>query len=180
MTSTTPDVIIIRGAPGSGKTEAAKFLAAHLQKGVRLEVDTLRSMVISVNWTNQAEHISILSLSATLVHGFLDLGYKPVIVVDTFSGRKLTKYLAELQSTGRQLDVRIFALFVTPDILRQRIEMRPDGQFKDIDICQKLNSDVIKHKQHDEQRIDNSDMTPEETAELILARSSIPTPFTND
>jgi len=170
MTSATPDVIIIRGAPGSGKTETAKLLAAHLLKGVRLEIDTLRSMVISVNWTNQAEHINILSLSTTLVFGFLDLGYKPVIVVDTFSGRKLTKYLAELQSAGKRLDVRVFALVASLDVLRRRIEKRPDGQFKDIAICQKLNSDVVKHAQHDEQLIDNSDMTPEETAALILAR----------
>lgn len=170
MSCTNRDVIIIRGAPGSGKTQTSKCLATHFPKGVRLEVDTLRAMVISVEWTNQEEHVNILSLSAGLVLGFLNLGYRPVIVVDTFSGNKLTKFLAELQSLEDNLNVITFALVTDPEVLKARIENRPPNQFKNFEICQKLNSDVIKHIHPTEQLVDNTVLAPEETADLILGQ----------
>ena len=58
-----------------------------------MEIDNLRSMVISVDWTNQNEHINILNLSSRLVLDFLQLGFSPIIIVDTFSGDKMIKYL---------------------------------------------------------------------------------------
>lgn len=173
MTSTNPDIIIIRGAPGAGKSQASKCLAAHFQTGARVEVDSLRAMVISVDWTNQAEHIDMLSLSTSVVMGFLQRGYKPVIVVDTFSGDKLTKFLADIYALDNNLDVRSFALVTAPDVLRVRVENRPDDQFKDIGICQKLNSDVMKRLLPVEQLIDNSALTPEETAEVIRGQCTL-------
>ena len=64
MSVPTPDVIILRGAPGAGKSALSKELAKRFPKGVRLEVDTLRSMVISVDWTNQQEHKDLLQVAA--------------------------------------------------------------------------------------------------------------------
>lgn len=168
MSSGTPDVIVIRGAPGSGKSQTAKRLAARLGKGARVEVDALRAMIIDVNWTNQAEHICVLSLATRLVAGFLRLGHKPVIVVDTFSGDKLVRFLAELQALESGLDVRAFALVATPAVLRARVESRSADQFKDVGICTMLNSDVVRHRQPGERLIDNSLLTPEETVDVML------------
>ena len=170
MTCTKPDVIIIRGAPGSGKTQASRCLATQFQKGVRVEIDTLRAMIISVDWTNQVAHSDILSLSTSLVLGFHRLGYQPVIVVDTFSGNKLATFLDELHSLDNSLQVRSFALVTAPEVLRVRVENRPTDQFKDIGICKKLNSEVIRHLQPIEQIFDNTALTPEETAEVILGQ----------
>jgi hypothetical protein len=162
-----PDIIVIRGAPGSGKTQASKYLAAWFPRGVRIEVDALRAMVISVAWTNQAEHINILSLSTGLVLGFLSLGYRPVIVVDTFSGNKLMKFLTDIFSRNDSLDVRGVALVTAPEVLKARVENRPEDQFKNLRICQKLNSEVVKYLQPFEQLIDNTSLTPQETARAI-------------
>ena len=128
----------------------------------------LRAMVISVDWTNQAEHINMLGLSSSMVHGFLKLGYRPVIVVDTFSGNKLKKFLSDLHVFDSGLDVRSFTIITTPEVLRIRVEKRPTDQYKDIVICQKINSDVMKHFLPVEQLIDNTELTPEETAETIM------------
>jgi len=163
-----PDVIVIRGAPGSGKSQTAKNLAARLGRGIRMEVDTIRAMVISVDWTNQEEHINTLSLATGLVAGFLGLGHRPVIVIDTFSGDKLMRFLAELRALRDGLDVRMFALVTAPAVLRSRVENRPSDRFKDFGVCAKLNSDVAKHPQPGEQLIDNSSLTPGETVDLIL------------
>lgn len=176
MTISNPDIIIIRGAPGVGKSQASKCLAVHFQKGARVEVDMLRAMVISVDWTNQSEHINMLSLSTSVVMGFLQRGYKPVIVVDTFSGDKLTKFLADIYALDNMLNVRSFALVTAPHVLSVRVENRPDDQFKDIGICQKLNTDVMKRLLPVEQLIDNTELTPEETAgkiqQLLLSTSN--------
>jgi adenylate kinase family enzyme len=76
------DIIIIRGCPASGKSQTAKKISKSFPKGVRLEVDTLRQMVISVDWTNQQEHINLLQVSTGLVIDFLKLGFSPVIVIE--------------------------------------------------------------------------------------------------
>jgi len=168
MNCSNADVIIIRGAPGSGKSQASKCLAAHFPKGVRAEVDSLRAMVISVDWTNQAEHINMLSLAASLVQGFLRLEYRPVILVDTFSGNKLNKFLAELHSFDNSLKVRSFALVTAPEVLRTRLEKRPADKFKDVAICQELNADIMKHLHPTDHLIDNTKLTPEQTSAAIL------------
>jgi hypothetical protein len=132
-----------------------------------MEVDTLRSMVISVEWTSQDEHINILSLSTTVVLGFLRLGYRPVIVVDTFSGDKLSRYLADLKRTDETLAVRAFALVTKEKELKRRLEHRPPDRFKDFDVSQKLNADVINHLHPSEIIINTSASAPEKTANEI-------------
>ncbi len=164
---TSAEGIIIRGAPGVGKTEASRRLAARFPMGTRIEVDALRAMVVSVDWTNQAEHIAVLSLAAGLVLGFIEKGYKPVVVVDTFSGNKLTAFLADLVEHRPDLDVRSFALVATQDVLRSRVMSRPPNRFKDVEICEKLNADVVEHLLPVERLIDTSALTPEATAEAI-------------
>lgn len=164
------DVITLRGAPGTGKTRTAKCLARHYPCGVRMEIDNLRSMVISVEWTNQEEHVNVLSLSVGLVQGFLRLGYRPVIVVDTFSGDKLDRYLADLHRLDESLVVRSFALTTSARELRRRLESRPPHDFKDFDISRRLNSDVIDHLCPAEEMIDTTGLEPEDTARRILQR----------
>jgi predicted kinase len=165
---TLPDVIVIRGAPGSGKSEAAKRLAARLGHGARVEVDTLRAMIVAVDWTNQQEHIAVLSLAVCVVAGFLQMGHRPVIVVDTFSGDKLGRFLEELGTAHAGVEVRAFSLAPSPSALRARVESRPDGGFKDVLVCQKLNSDVSRRLLSKELLIDNSDLTPEESVDVIM------------
>lgn len=168
MSAKLPDVFVIRGAPGSGKSETAKCLAARLGKCVRVEVDTIRAMVIPTDWTNQTEHINVLSLTVELVAGFIRMGHSPVIVVDTFSGKKLFEFLAKLKLLNQRLKVSVFSLVVSSDILRERVNRRPSNQFKDIDISEKQNSDIMEQSESSERLIDNSELTPVEVVDLIL------------
>ncbi|KPQ41806.1 MAG: hypothetical protein MPEBLZ_03647 [Candidatus Methanoperedens nitroreducens] len=113
MKSEKADIIIIRGAPGSGKSQSAISLSEFFPKGVRMEIDILRSMVISVDWTNQNEHINILNISTKLVIDFIQLGFSPVIVIDTFSGDKILNYLEKLNHLNNELSIGIFGLYTT-------------------------------------------------------------------
>lgn len=169
---TLPDVIVIRGAPGSGKSEAAKRLAARLGHGARVEVDTLRAMIVPVDWTNQQEHIAALSLAVQVVAGFLRMGHRPVIVIDTFSGDKLGRFLEDLGTAHAGAAVRAFSLAPNRAALRARVEGRPDGGYKDVRVCEKLNADVPRRLVPGELLIDNSELTPDETADAVLRASA--------
>jgi hypothetical protein len=161
------DIIILRGCPASGKSQTAKSLSKLFPKGARLEVDTLRQMVISVDWKNQQEHINLLQVSTGLVHDFLKLGFSPVIVVDTFSGDKINKYLDTLYQLDKALSIKIFGLFTTEDELKRRLDLRTNEEFKDFQICKRLNDDVIKWKHESEFQVDTTGLLPTQTAEII-------------
>jgi broad-specificity NMP kinase len=170
MQDKTLDIIILRGCPGSGKSQTAKSLSQSFPKGVRLEVDTIRNMVISVDWKNQQEHIDILQVSTGLVHDFLKLGFSPVIVIDTFSGDKINKYLEALYELDKDLSIKIFGLFTTDDELKRRLDLRTNPEFKDFPICKRLNDDVIKWKHKSEFQVDTTGLSPTQTAEKIYGQ----------
>ena len=146
MPNEQTDIIILRGCPGSGKSQTAKSLSNFFPKGVRMEVDNIRQMVISVDWKNQQEHIDMLQASTKLVFEFLQFGFNPVIVVDTFSGDKVNKYLDTLYQLDNNLSIKTFGLFTTDEELKKRLELRSNTDFKDFTICKKLNDDVQKIK----------------------------------
>lgn len=164
------DIIILRGAPASGKSKTAKSLSEFFPKGVRLEVDILRQMVISVDWKNQQEHINMLQVSTGLVNDFLKLGFSPIIVVDTFSGDKINKYLESLYQLDQSLSIKLFALYVTEEELKRRLDLRSNDEFRDFAICKRLNDDVLKIKYASEFQIDTTGLLPKQTAEIIYGQ----------
>jgi len=162
------DVIIIKGAPGSGKSETAKALSKHFEKGIRMEVDTIRSMVISVNWTNQQEHINMLQIASDMTLNFLNFNYKPIIIVDTFSGDKVKSFTEHLYNSKKDISISIFALYVNEEELKQRLELRTNDMYKNYEVCKKLNIDVIKIIQENTILIDTTGKTAEKTASEIF------------
>ncbi len=161
------DIIIIRGAPGSGKSQTAKSLSKFYQKGVRLEVDIIRQMVISVDWKNQQEHIDMLDASTKLIFEFLHFGYYPIIVVDTFSGDKINRFLDILYELNKELTIKIFALYTTDEELKRRLDLRTSAEFRDFSISKRLNDDVLKWKHHSEFQVDTTGLSPGQTAATI-------------
>lgn len=167
MHNQNSDIVIIKGTPASGKSTTAKELAKYFPNGVRLEIDNLRSMVISANWTDQEEHISILNLSTNLIKDFLDLNYKPIIVVDTFSGDKINSFVEKLKSLNQNWMISIYGLNVNEYELKKRLDNRPDDKFKDFEICRKLNDDTLKFKHENEMQIETTGLTAKETSKWI-------------
>jgi broad-specificity NMP kinase len=163
-----PDLILVRGAPGSGKSQTAKALSRHFPKGVRMEVDTLRSMVISVDWINQSEHIGVLALSAQTACDFLRLGFCPVIVVDTFSGGKLDGFLETIHEQGLSPVVSIFGLYASKEELGRRLQTRGPEEFTDTDISFRLNEEVLSSAYTGECQINTTELTSDETVAAML------------
>lgn len=163
------DLILIKGAPGVGKSTAAKLLAGHFASGVRIEVDTLRGMVIGVKWTDQAEHRSLLKLSAQLAAGFLRSGFAPVILIDTFSGDKVEHFMAAFRLEAPQSRVFVAVLHASGDVLRQRMLGREGEAFRDLAIATQINHEAVEGARPFDSLIDTSDLSPTDVARAMLA-----------
>lgn len=169
MTPPLPELILLKGAPGVGKSTAARLLASQFASGVRIEVDDLRKMVVAVRWTDQAEHRNVLLLSAQLAAGFLRSGFAPVILVDMFSGDKIDLFLARFRADCPQARPFVAALHATTAVLRDRVLNREEGGFRDLEISMRLNEEVASDLRPFERLIETSALSPAEVAELIVA-----------
>ena len=172
--STPPRLILVKGAPGVGKSSAARELSKHCPNGVRVEVDTLRNMVINVNWKRQAEHRAVLSLGAQLALGFLRSGFAPVILIDTFSGDKLDGFIGEIRETLPKERIVVAALHASDTVLRQRVLGREASGFRDLEICAAINEQVARGQRPSETLIDTSSLSPIQVADAIRAAAGLP------
>jgi hypothetical protein len=125
-------------------------------------------MVISVDWKNQREHILILDAAAGLVHDLTTFGFRPVIVVDTFSGDKATRFLKVLGCRQPSPVVRVFALHASDDVLRTRLSGRPEDEFRDFGISRRVNDDTRKFTLAGELVVETSQLSADDVARTIL------------
>ncbi len=161
-------LIVLKGAPGSGKTQAGKSLARYFKNGVRLEVDKIRQMVISVEWENQNEHIQMLDIAANMTIDFTNKKYSPVILIDTFSGDKINKFLEDIEKHIPQEKIRVFAMYVSNDELKKRLDQRDSSEFKDWTVCKKLNDDTLKWTSPREILIDTTGLAADQAAQIMF------------
>jgi adenylate kinase len=83
------DIIIIRGAPGVGKTTLARKFKKYYPDGVTIEVDYVRGMINGAKWVDRTEHRRGLTATWAICSTYLGYGYKPIIVVDTFTSSRM-------------------------------------------------------------------------------------------
>jgi chloramphenicol 3-O-phosphotransferase len=170
-----PNVILLKGAPGVGKSSAARLLAKQFPAGVRIEIDDLRNMVVHPQWTNQLEHRKVLGLGARLASGFITQGFGPVVLIDTFSGDKLRDFLSTLRDSHSDVYPFIAGLHASDDVLRHRIANRDAGGFRDYDVSLRINREVAADPASVDILLDTSLLTPKDVADTLLhaiARSS--------
>lgn len=163
------DLVLLKGAPGVGKSTAAKLLARHFASGARIEVDVLREMVVDVNWTDSIEHRKVLQLSAQIAAGYLRIGFAPVILVDTFSGDKVDGFLDTFRSECPQGRAFVAVLHASDGVLRDRVLNREVDGFRDLTVSTRLNDEVVRNLRPFETLIGTSTLSPVEVVHAILA-----------
>lgn len=162
MPESKPDVLLIRGAPGVGKTSACKRLRKLIPTGAVIEVDSLRGMIAGIRWVDTEQHLVALDHARILTDAFLKKGFRPVVIVDTFSRGKLTAFTASLPWT-----YRVASLYASPETLMARVTHRPDDQFKELDACHMLNEEVHKNRYPCETLLDTTTWTPDDVASAL-------------
>ena len=101
MSGSKADVLLVRGAPGVGKTTACRKLRKLIPEGAVIEVDALRGMIAGVRWVDTEHHLVALDHALLLIRAFLEKGFRPVVLVDTFSRGKLQRFAADLPFSYR-------------------------------------------------------------------------------
>jgi len=163
------DLILVRGAPGVGKTTLAKRLRAHFPKGITIEVDSFKDMVNLLDWNDTTRYHHILEAVAMTCRSFLEKGYAPVIVVDTLSAEILEDFNAILQKSRNEPSCLVVTLVCDPEVLEQRIKGRKNG-FSSIEPSLAINEDMRKYRVFDEFLVDTTTSSPDEVLALVLAR----------
>lgn len=163
------DIIIIRGAPGVGKTTLAKPLKHLYSEGVTIEVDTIRGMIHNVKWMDKNEHTASLKAALAMSEQYLLSGYDPIIMVDTLGYSRMKQFVTMLQKAminGRHIKYFTFSLFCDQEVLIKRITNRPDG-FKNLEASITINHEMKKPNFPPEMLIDTTNMKPLEVYEAV-------------
>jgi hypothetical protein len=164
--SQTLDVLVIRGAPGAGKSTLGRGLRRALTSGAVLEVDDFRGMLCQVDWASRDDHDVALDVALEAVRVCLAHERRPVILIDTFSRSRLKSVLEHL--TRSDLHHRVLSLWVDPTILELRLEARTSG-FNQWEPSRILNEEVLTNRYPEERFVDATLLDRVAVVELAVA-----------
>ena len=160
------DLIVIGGAPGTGKTTISKLLAQKLGSFV-FDFGILREVHLDKEWSNQSlaeEQMSFENL-LFILKNYKKNNYKNVILNDLQDFR-----LKQIPDVLTEFNYMIVTLYVQEDEdLRKRVLGERDSGYKNADAAIKWNREVIDRPAvKNEIKIDNSHNKPEQTVDKIF------------
>lgn len=159
------DLLVIAGAPGSGKTTVCDLLHAALESPY-IDFGDVRNFHLDQHWSNQSapeEQMSFENL-VYILKNYIRYGYKNVILNDLKDFR--VRQIPELFSEHHYL---IATLIVeSDDELAARISARNSG-FTNVERALVWNKEIRQRPLlTGEHRIDNTHREPQQTADIIL------------
>jgi dephospho-CoA kinase len=159
------DLIVIAGAPGSGKTTVANLLRRTLASPF-IDYGYIREFHLDAEWKNQSpreEQMSFENL-VYILENYIRYGYKNIIVTDLRDFR-----VQQIPALFAGHSYLIATMIISnDDELALRIEQRNDG-WRDVKRAQDWNKEIQERPLLvGEHRIDNTHHEPERTLEVIL------------
>jgi dephospho-CoA kinase len=160
------DIIVISGAPGSGKTTIVLLLKEKLQSPY-IDFGWLREFHLDREWKNASENEEKMSFEnlVSILNNYIKNGYKNVIVTDLTDSK-----VQDIPKIFEKNDYIIFSLTIATDAeLQKRVLGERDSGFKNVEAAIRWNND-LKRRQllPNEYKIDNSHNDPKRTVEEIL------------
>ncbi|MDQ2786821.1 MAG: AAA family ATPase [Chloroflexota bacterium] len=161
------DLIVVGGAPGSGKTTICRLIQAETQWPL-IEFGYLRQFHLDRAWTNispREEQMSFENLTF-IVRNYVHYGYKHVILNDLEDFR-----VQQIPDLFSDIDYIIFDLIVESDdeLKRRVLDPTRDSGFRDHGASLAWNDELKRRSlRTNEHRIDNSDCDPAQTMKIIL------------
>jgi len=151
------DILIIRGAPGIGKSTIGELLRPFALNGAIVDIDDMRNMVNNEKFifNDNYDYVNAVKASCVLVESFLQLGYAPIVVVDVFS-------LGILELFTDHFGMRKLAsitLYASDDILCRRMESRPTG-YINLEVARSVNRHIYQTMDKTDACIDTSLLSP--------------------
>ena len=134
---TSDSVVLVRGAPGTGKSTLARQLMLHWGRGATVEVDDLRGMINQIDWTSHQQHFDGIRAAVLVCKHYLACKYRPIVLVDTFGYGSLEIATEELDD----IPYTIVSLTGSNTTLRWRLIRRLVG-YRDWRNAQKFNEHI--------------------------------------
>lgn len=154
-----PDLIILRGAPGVGKSTLSTEIKNIFKKGVTVEIGSLLKMVNGFEDGNSKLYSDTIENARSLGLNYLRKGYSPVLIIGPFKSARIQNHF--LNAMDRDIKYLIISLVAKDEDLNYRIDQRLTG-FKDKNIAYAVNKDIINFSFENEIRFDTSVKTSEE------------------
>ena len=159
--------IFILGAQGSGKTTLARLLKEKLMS-VHIDYDWIRDFHLDKDWKNASDTEGKMSFEnlAFILKNYARHNYKNVIV-SGFVEEDIKRILDELKDYK---NIVVTLCLNNDEVLKQRVltEFRDSG-FRDFKLSIEFNKKLRDELNFpDEHKIDNTNQTPEETANQII------------
>lgn len=158
----SPWVVLLRGAPGVGKSTASALLGAREAVGAVVEVDRIRRLLVDLDWGNRRQHEAAIAAAAGAAVEFAVAGFSPVLLVDCF-GRDHAQRAARFVRRGGA-DVEVISLWASPTAIRARLALRSDD-YDNVGMALLLNDEMRVGSAH----IDTTELTVDQVADQILA-----------
>ncbi len=161
------NLIFILGAQGSGKTTVAKLLKEKLGS-THIDFDWIRDFHLDKGWKNASDTEEEMSFEnlVFLLKNYAKHNYKNVIV-GGFTEKNIERFLGEFNNYKNI----VITLYLSNDeVLKQRVlEESKDSGFRDFEqsilFNKRLRDELIYPNEH---KIDNTNQTPDETANQIV------------
>jgi len=164
--SALPEIIVVAGAPGTGKSTVCNALRAKLDAPL-VELGRLREFHLHRGWTNKSLEEEAMSFEnlVTITQNYLRHGYKPVLITDLLEFR--VQQIPSVFSDNRFV---IVTLICGDDELKRRVlEPTRDSGYRDVKRTQEWNAMVKACPLvTNEQRLDTTGQTVVQTVEAVI------------
>jgi predicted kinase len=136
-------LLLLRGAPGVGKSTCASLLGEWNVARCVIEVDRFRRFVPAVDWHDQHLHSLARDTATDTACTFANGGFSPVLLVDCFGRDHATRAMQRASAAGVQ--AKLVSLWAEPAALQRRLPGKPGRRDADYAMAFAINDEIRAH-----------------------------------
>lgn len=159
------DLLLIRGAPGIGKTTIGSLFRRFAHGCVVIDIDDVRRMATDERFLyGENEHYrNAVLVVQGMVESYLVAGYSPVIVIDVFCANILNLFRTRVYS-GTSVSATLYA---QNTVLLGRMSNRIKG-YINLDVATRINRHMLDTKEMTDIWIDTTDIDPGKSFKMLI------------